>query len=285
MICEKPNCAVKKTEEPVVTCWLCHSSYHAKCVELAARTADNLREDKGLRWCYLTALTEKFAKYKTVFENASCLEKFLQSPIDSLRKRKKPSNNINTEVVSNLNTNSDTNLAPYQLFSPQMQPNLSIPILSQTSNPSTSNAAISQISNLTVSNASLNTTTPSTSNRFRTPLTSPLPNIPPKPLQVVPSKKTVFAAKFAAETTIEDISFYIKSKLQADIELSVFKFKYRERRSKASFKIIVPEDIFDRVVNPEFWPQNALIKEYIYKESPITDIVYLPNSSQNVPKN
>ncbi|XP_075151004.1 uncharacterized protein LOC142225116 [Haematobia irritans] len=257
MSCEKANCTVKKIEEPFVTCWLCHSSYHAKCAELAARTADNLREDKGLRWCY------------------------------SLRKRKKPSNPTDTETTSNLNTNSNINITPIQhVFNAELATNLAMPIPPpQTSNPSTSNPANSQSSNLTVPNSSLITMTPSISNRFHTPLTSPLSNIPPKPLQVVSSKKTVFAAKFAAETTIEDIAYYIKSKLQTEIELSIFKFKYRERRNKASFKIIVPEDIFDRVANPEFWPPNALIKEYIYKEPAQTDIVYLPKNSNNVPKN
>ncbi|XP_075155593.1 uncharacterized protein LOC142228947 [Haematobia irritans] len=265
MSCEKANCTVKKIEEPFVTCWLCHSSYHAKCAELAARTADNLREDKGLRWC--------------------C--KNCKSPIDSLRKRKKPSNPTDTEITYNLNTNSNINITPIQhVFNTELATNLAMPIPPpQTSNPSTSNPANSQSSNLTVPNSSLITMTPSISNRFHTPLTSPLSNIPPKPLQVVSSRKTVFAAKFAAETTIENIAYYIKSKLQTEIELSIFKFKYRERRNKASFKIIVPEDIFDRVVNPEFWPPNALIKEYIYKEPAQTDIVYLPKNSNNVPKN
>ena len=51
MSCSKSNCRVTSDKDPMVNCWLCNIVYHAKCVELTARTADNLREDKGLRWC------------------------------------------------------------------------------------------------------------------------------------------------------------------------------------------------------------------------------------------
>ncbi|KNC31628.1 hypothetical protein FF38_01252 [Lucilia cuprina] len=49
MSCVKPKCR-NKAEVPMVACWLCNAVYHAKCVDLAPRTADNIREDKGLQF-------------------------------------------------------------------------------------------------------------------------------------------------------------------------------------------------------------------------------------------
>ncbi|XP_059223934.1 uncharacterized protein LOC131997271 [Stomoxys calcitrans] len=118
---------------------------------------------------------------------------------------------------------------------------------------------------------------PSGTTTFYTPQATPkLPTTTPKPLKVAPNKKAIFAAKFAAETSTDDMLFYLKSKIDIDVELSVYKFKYHGRRTKASFRIIVPEDIFEVVIKPDFWPAKAFIREYIFKDTPRSDVVYLP---------
>lgn len=116
-------------------------------------------------------------------------------------------------------------------------------------------------------------------------------NNTPSQLIVVPPKKTIFAARFSDATTEENVSSYIKQKLNSlnkcppNIDINVFKFKYTERRSKSSFKIIVSEDIFDIIVDPYFWPDKAIIREYIYKPNAVSDIVDLPYHLSNVSKN
>lgn len=315
MHCPKVNCKINKVDELMVSCWLCHTSYHAKCVELAARTADNLLEDKGLRWCCskckmydiefytffkktrkefdqinndLISLTEKFSKYMDVFDNATYVEQFLQSPSDSLRKRKKTSEDTTPnktsaiyQSVTNPNPTTHLSLPDVQIIEPA-QP--TAPFI-------TANGVHSDnVTNLKTNPPNIAQTsldiTPSGSTKFYSPTNTPNTYNPPKQLKVVSSKKTIFAARFAADTTIEDVATYVKSKLQvADIELSVFKFKYTERRSKASFKIIVPEDVFDTIVNPDFWPPKAIIHEYIYRDNVRTDIAYLPMRSNDASKN
>lgn len=126
------------------------------------------------------------------------------------------------------------------------------------------------------------------SNKFFSPLNSPIyqksDNIP-KNLKVVSKKKTIFAARFAAETTEHDVAYYVKEKLGVDVEINVFKFRYSEKRSKASFKVIVPEEVFETVVNPNFWPAKAIIHEYLYRETVQSNIVHLPARSSDASKN
>ncbi|XP_075150626.1 uncharacterized protein LOC142224724 [Haematobia irritans] len=44
----------------------------------------------------------------------------------------------------------------------------------------------------------------------------------------------------------------------------------------ASFRILVPEDIFDIVVKPDFWPPRTVVHEFVYKPNPKKDVVRLP---------
>ncbi|XP_037816681.1 uncharacterized protein LOC119607035 [Lucilia sericata] len=68
-------------------------------------------------------------------------------------------------------------------------------------------------------------------------------------LRVIPPKKHIFISRFAFDTSAEDINYYIKSKLNQDADISVYKFNYSQARSITSFKITVPFDIFNCVVN------------------------------------
>lgn len=84
-------------------------------------------------------------------------------------------------------------------------------------------------------------------------------------LRTITPKKTIFATRFALDTKAEEMKFYILSKISncCQDEIRVFKINSKNR---ASFKIIVPENLFQQIVNPEFWPKNALIREFIYNE-------------------
>lgn len=83
-------------------------------------------------------------------------------------------------------------------------------------------------------------------------------------LRVVPPNKQIFISRFAFDTSADDIDFYIKSKLKQNADITVRKFTYSQPRSITSFKITVPFNIFDRVVDPSFWPNHVIVREYEY---------------------
>lgn len=320
MFCSKPYCNLSSSDL-FVSCWLCNVIYHAKCVNLSPRTADNLREDKGVRWCCtkckvydikfftfikstlseiddisndLSLLTDKFKKYRELFDKVSCLNKYIDSPAKS-PKRKKTS-----EPISNIVVASDP-IAPRNNYNNIPVDHHPVPVTTFQ----TMDLNVIQNEKIPVSNNNLLDAIPprskpphlnvtsSGSNTFFSPINSPITqkspslnpndNNGPKQLKVVSMKKTIFAARFAAETTEEDIDFYIKSKINADININVFKFKYTQQRSKSSFKIIVPEEVFETIVNADFWPPKAIIHEYVYRENIQSDIVHLP--ARNLSKN
>ena len=289
-------------------------------MELTARTADNLREDKGLRWCCskckiydiqfysffkntrkeledisqdLLILTEKFKKHKDLFDNPTNLNTWLDSPSKS-PKRKKMSPKSKKKISTN---NSDSSPSTSPSTSSNGPPNVpSINISPGSSNNTATNPIITEMvhpENIPSTNRLMPfNMMPSGTNIFYSPINSPsdtgsMENINngPNQLKVISSKKTVFAARFAAETTEEDILFYIKSRLRMDIDVQIFKFKYTEKRSKSSFKIILPEDVFTIVVNPDFWPPKAIIREYIYKDNVSSNIVQLPPRLVDLSKN
>lgn len=98
-----------------------------------------------------------------------------------------------------------------------------------------------------------------------------------KPLVVAPSRKAIFISRFASDTTETDVADYVKSKIGIDTEITVYKFVFMEKRNKSSFKIIIPEDVFETVVNSNFWPAKAIVHEYIYREN----VARLPNLAKN----
>lgn len=323
MFCSKPFCKLS-SNDAFVSCWLCNVVFHAKCVDLAARTADNLREDKGVRWCCvkckvydikffsfvknnlaevenisqdLILITEKFKKYRELIENASCLINLLESP-ESKRKK------VSERVFENKSSNSISMPTPFIDHDPVMKST----IIPSTNNPPTvvvndtltvpSNHPFTPGPDVSCQNQNhiqqipALSNTPSGSNQYYSPMNSPNftkptldPSFTPKPLKVSPPNKTIFAARFAAETTEDDVLYFVKSKLTPDVDIKVFKFTYTEKRSKSSFKIVVPEDVFSAVVNPDFWPPKAIIREYTYREKTRSDIVHLPVHPSSVSKN
>lgn len=90
----------------------------------------------------------------------------------------------------------------------------------------------------------------------------------PKQLKAIPKNQHIFLSRFASDTTIEDVNFYIKSNLNCDINISIHKFSYSQPRSITSFKLTTSPELFQQLVKPEFWPHNTLVREYVFKPSP-----------------
>lgn len=108
----------------------------------------------------------------------------------------------------------------------------------------------------------------------------------PKPLIVVPPKRTLFISRLAYDTTVEDIDYYIKAKLGNNVDITINKFSYSQPRSITSFKIAVAACVYDQIVDTCFWPANIIVREYIFKENPRSkNIARLPPRNSFVSKN
>ena len=59
------------------------------------------------------------------------------------------------------------------------------------------------------------------------------------------------------------MNLYILSKIKNCNPDEIFLFKINST-DRASFEIIVPDNLLQQIVNPEFWPKNALVSEFIY---------------------
>lgn len=105
-------------------------------------------------------------------------------------------------------------------------------------------------------------------------------------LKVIPPKKSIFISRFAYETTTDNIYNYIESKLNCNPDVLIKKFTYSEPRDITSFKLTVPNDLFDTLIDPTFWPNNTFIREYVIRNNTRSNnIVRLTSYSNNVSKN
>ena len=94
----------------------------------------------------------------------------------------------------------------------------------------------------------------------------------PNELRNIFPKTTKFAARFVVDTIAEDMKFYILSKIKNCNPDEILLFKINSR-NRTSFRIIIPENLFQQIVNPEFWPKNALVCEFIYSERNVRGII------------
>lgn len=97
-------------------------------------------------------------------------------------------------------------------------------------------------------------------------------------LRTISPRKTIFATRFHYDTTVDEIKNFIKNKFNDEMPENLLVFKINTR-NRASFKIIVPAELFDQIVNRTFWPKNALVREFIYRDE---DLARLPSSANQI---
>lgn len=275
------KCNLKGDSDSLVSCWLCDGLAHLKCAGLTGRVLDNISEGKGLRWCCpkcrsveidfaklfrvtktafseigkeLSTLISKFNNYEKLFNDYKCVEDSLL-----LSKKKKPFTRSTTKkTVIDL---SDSNNDP------------PIPIGTALNTPISSQAP-----EILVTNA-----TPTSLNAV-SDIVNPIPcqnsNVtvslgPPKGLVVVPPRKTVFISRLSSDTTTNDIQHYIRSKLKIE-DFSVYKFNFAKERKISSFKISLNFEIFDQVVDKNFWPSGVVVREFAFRPKVNNNAVSLP---------
>lgn len=311
MSCGNKSCAIKSDNERLLSCWLCDDLCHIKCAGIVARVADCLNEDRGIRWCCtkcrkievsfyrfyksmqtefsemerdLSVLTYRFSKFSKMFSEYPDLEKCVNTSPKSSPKRKKASKkavpaliiptspclmqvnspiNVSNRAASNVDVGiidpimptvvvNASQLAPANLTVPQ-QPSIGV-----TSD------------NIGIVDCSL----PSSSGRQ------------PRELTVIPARKTIFISRFSPETSVEDINFYISSRVQNMQSISCYKLKSSFSERLSSFKIVVPDNLFEDIVDLNFWPAKALVKEFVYRDNDRRyNLASLPKSSKSAAKN
>lgn len=88
-------------------------------------------------------------------------------------------------------------------------------------------------------------------------------------LEVVLPQKTIFLARLKYGTSSNNIMTYIEA---GGIDINKIKCicltaENLVNRDTASFKLIVPELFFNKLVDPKFWPANLLVREFEKRSS------------------
>lgn len=312
MACLNKNCKIK-SDERMITCWLCHENCHLKCSDISGLVADAISNNKGLHWCCVDCrkigvsfyrffqsqkqtflqiledsakLSNRINDYGKLFENYKLLEN-MNSP-QSSPKRRKSARNANKEKRSENNYSTSLSNTPSVPMLDSTSNNSSpIPNL-PSSNPSTSNNPISSYS------TSVNDVPPTRLERLTNhdPESVVNPSSPYNvtPVEViltaVPPKRSIFISRLPADTTTETIDRYIISKIGKFNDINIHKFNFSQQRSIASFKITTSDEMYSRLIDPEFWPKHTIVREYIYRERQMPDNNgYIHQNSVNFSKN
>lgn len=300
MACKSVNCKITSDKETLIECWLCTNLWHAKCAGVTARVVDALYGDKnGLHWCcikcrkiniefynfvksYTSEVNElnqdifnvymRFMNFTALIKNYPNLEEYASTPASSGQKRKRLTKKLNID-----------------------QPNVSDPKKPDTpSTPTVPSNPVERAPPLTAPAGTSQEVIPIPP--VVPPLVVPQVVVPPPPtrnttqranrkaktLTVVPVKKVVFISRFALDTSSEDLDDYIRSKIDGDFYLKTVKMRLPSTATRSSFKVIVQPEIFDKLIDPNFWPPKAFVKEFVDR---VDNLARLPARHSNLPKN
>lgn len=245
-------------------------------------------------------LSERIAVYGKLFDDFKSLDTLKSPPQSSPKRRKSNRKNKDKPDDSALSTNSlipftktpslnnpSTSITPFNSPSTSITPGISL--TSSVKIPSNTNPTItaSNIIDKPINNPEvpLNYAQVLTSTALPPNITesTSIPDdnvIVHRELRAIPRPKSIFISRLASETTIEDINYYITTKLNSNAEISTYKFSYAQPRSIASFKITVSAEMYVKLIDPCFWPDNTLVREYRYKENQRNNnITRLPSTS------
>lgn len=303
--CLNKSCSVSGDTDRMICCWLCQGLCHFKCSGLKTLVAEAIRNTNGLKWCChdcykidaefyrfyqstkntfinlqkkLSVLSDEIAAYGNLFDDFKQL-KILQSPVSSPKRRKsaRNKNKVNIEPASSQNSANQLKIAAVSSLE-QIQshnnatvtPTLDVAsIFSIEQNQNQNNAALTpaldSANNVVIAREELSVEdAPGPSNSIRGNVPTA---IAPRQLTVVPPNRRIFVSRLAYDTTIEDVQYYISSKLDISEDILITKFSYSQPRSITSFKIAVPAHLYDCIVNPGFWPANIYVREFVFKDN------------------
>ncbi|KAL9874270.1 uncharacterized protein ACN427_012799 isoform 1-T2 [Glossina fuscipes fuscipes] len=89
-------------------------------------------------------------------------------------------------------------------------------------------------------------------------------------LKAVPPRKAIFVSRLAPDTSVEKIRGYLAAKAPSVNlkRVSIFKLGPSQSRAISSFKILVPTENMNLILNKPLWPVGSLIKEFIPRDRP-----------------
>lgn len=97
--------------------------------------------------------------------------------------------------------------------------------------------------------------------------------------QAIETGKSLVASRFAPTTSSTNVLSYVKRKLslaENSDEVSVRSLFPRGRQlyelTFVSFKITASDEIYDKLMEPTFWPNNTIIREFEIREKPQTAV-------------
>lgn len=318
MSCSNKACNVKGDNERVISCWLCDNLSHTKCAGISGRVvSDYLVEEKGIRWCCtacrkiditffkffqsmhgefkemekdFSSLMQRFLKFSKLFSDFPELEKVANSLPQSSPKRKKAtkkiappsgtfcspnSNDVSSQKSDSVAGNTRSGTA---VTEPAESNPITVPLPSLTSVNSQKSASVS---GNTRSGSAVNAQIEN-----NPCIVSQTSESQTRTLTVIPARKTVFISRFAPDTSVDDIKFYISSRVDIIGSISVFKINSSSQNRISSFKILVSEEFFKKLIVSNFWPPGALVKEFVHRENPRRhNLATVQKESDTSPKN
>lgn len=275
MNCINKNCKINNDAERMITCFLCHCLIHYKCSGMPTLVNEAISEYDGLNYFCMpcrkpavefyrffqgtktrfldvknavATLTENISNYGKLFDQFSSFDNLKSPPKSSpvIRKSsrkcvKDKENPSPSQLVSNTNVQaSKTSVTTI------VTPPTPTDVLQPTNSHITIDGEIAATSGQSASEIVTNQ----------------------RMLRIKPARKNIFISRFLSDTTVDEIDYYIKSKLNFGADILIKKFTYTTPRDITSFKLSVPPDLFEDMVNPNFWPDSALVREYVNKENP-----------------
>lgn len=292
MTCIMKKCGITNDEEIMICCWLCNGMCHIKCSGLSGLVAGSLSKDNGLAWrcndCRKISITfyrffqanksrfseiqeeanklcDKISQYAKMFEDFTSLDS-VKSPVQISPKRK--SARINNKVK-----------LTEPSFSPSLPPNPESATSSVNDRGPTILRKTSDSSNaVPIINCNATNSIDLINSGNNCAATGDL--------RVIPPRKQIFISRFAFDTSVDEIDAYIKSKIGKSVDLNVHKFTYSQMRTITSFKLTVPFEIFNVIIDPSFWPEHVLVREYEQNVNrrPV-NVAYLPKQQLTQSKN
>ncbi|KAH8241739.1 hypothetical protein KR032_007400 [Drosophila birchii] len=235
IVCVIKNCQKNVlADQPSFHCWLCEAVVHAKCIEMTGRMADAVSSKKGLRYCC---------------EACRPVEKEISSFMRQTR-----TSTLHSPVAAEQSTLSPMLTGPASTVQPA--------------------APAEVLPSLIISSA-----TPDSMELLPppAPLTGMVPIMaapvqgqpPPVPLTSMVPRKIIFVSRLNASATINDVSHHIITRLPSlpHPNFEITKFKFKQNRDYASFKINVPEGLFSKLLCPTFWPPNTVVHEFVIRKN------------------
>lgn len=253
----------------------------------------------------LSVLTYRFSKFTKMFAEFPDLEKCINSPSQSSPKRKKSSKitippiNINSSPCL-MEVNTPVSVSGNSVI--QTDSGVVAPSVTPGANDNILAPAILSVSKIVASSLSVGADKSTSSlvqagdngsnvaasnNSVVVDLMRPCSSgSQTRELTVIPVRRSVFISRFSPETTVDDINFYLSSRLDNTSSIACYKLNSSLSEKLASFKLFVPDNLFKKLVNSNFWPTGALVKEFVHRDNVRrSNLASLPKSVNSASKN